>query len=358
MLAPTSLTGEELMHFGRISLFDLAVAALVAAAGFGAAPAGAADFYAGKTIEFVIGSNPGGGYDIYARAIARHITRHIPGNPTIVPKNLPGAGSAKATTFIHSVAAKDGTVMGAAFPGAIMEPLLGDRAKAAYDPPKLQYIGTADNGTRTCVTWHAAKTKTFEDAMKSKTILGASQAGGSSRDYAYMHNKLNGAKFDIVSGYKGTVDILLAMERGEVEGLCGYDWTSLKTQRPDWLRDKKVNILVQVALDPQPALTQMGVPQIWQYIKSEEDKKVAELIVTQQVFGRPYFLPPGTPAPQVKILRDAFMKTVADPAFLEEAKKLRLDIDPLDGEKVQKMVETLYAAPAAIVEKAKAAVKP
>jgi tripartite-type tricarboxylate transporter receptor subunit TctC len=327
-------------------------------AGIAATPASAADFYAGKTIDFIIGSNPGGGYDVYARAIARHIVRHIPGQPNIVPKNLPGAGSAKAVTFIHSVAAKDGTVMGAAFPGAIMEPLLGDRAKASYDPPKLQFIGTADNGTRTCVTWHTAKTKTFEDATKRKTIVGASQAGGSSRDYAYMHNKLNGAKFEVVSGYKGTVDILLAMERGEVEGLCGYDWTSLKTQRPDWLRDKKLNILVKIALEPEAELTKMGVPRITKFIKNDDDKKVLELIITQQVFGRPYFLPPGTPADRVKILRDAFMKTIADKAFLEDAKKLRLDIDPLDGEKVQKMVAGLYAAPADIVARAKAAVKP
>lgn len=333
----------------------MAVAAGIAMA---ATAAPAADFYTDKTIEFMIGANPGGGHDIYARALARHMGRHIPGHPTIVPKNLPGAGSAKATAFVHSVAAKDGTVMGAAFPGAIMEPLLGERTKALYDPPKLQYIGTADNGTRTCITWHAARTKTFEDAMRGKTILGASQAGGSTRDYAYMHNKLNGTRFDVVSGYKGTTDILLALERGEVEGLCGFDWTSLKSQRAEWLRDGKLNVLVQVALEPQPELTRMGVPRIWQFIKNDEDRKVAELIVTQQVFGRPYFLPPGVPPERVKLLRDAFMKTMADPAFLDEARKLRLEIDPLDGEKVQKMVEALYASPADVVERAKAAVKP
>jgi len=345
------------MQFRPMSLSNIAAAALASVAA-AAAPAAAADFYAGKTIDFIIGSNPGGGYDIYARTIARHIVRHIPGHPAIVPKNLPGAGSAKATGFIYAVAPKDGTAIGAVFPGAIMEPLLGDRAKATYDPPKLQYVGTADNGTRICVTWHAAKTKTFEDARQRKTILGASQAGGSSRDYAYMHNKLNGTKFEIVSGYKGTVDILLAMERGEVEGLCGYDWTSLKTQRPDWLRDKKVNILVQVALEPEAALTQLGVPRIAKYVNNDDDKKALDLIITQQVFGRPYFLPPGTPTAQVKMLRDAFMKTMTDKEFLEDARKQRLDIDPLDGEKVQKIVEALYAAPAAIVDRAKLAVKP
>jgi tripartite-type tricarboxylate transporter receptor subunit TctC len=185
-----------------------------------AVPAPATDFYAGKTIDFIIGSNPGGGYDIYARTLARHMVRHIPGNPVIVPKNMVGAGSAKAAAYMQSVAARDGTVLGAVFPGALMEPLLGDRAKAQYDPPKFQYIGTADNGTRLCAIWHGSQTKTLEDAQKRKTILGASQAGGSSRDYGYMHNHLNGTQFEIVSGYKGSVDIMLAIERGEVDGMC------------------------------------------------------------------------------------------------------------------------------------------
>jgi tripartite-type tricarboxylate transporter receptor subunit TctC len=321
-------------------------------------PAGAEDFYAGKTIDFIIGSNPGGGYDTYARALARHITRHIPGNPQIIAKNMPGAGSGKAAAYMEKIAPKDGTALGAVFPGAIMEPLLGNKAKAQYDPPKFQYVGSADNGTRMCVTWHTSKTKTFEDAQKRKTVLGASQAGGSTRDYGYMHNHLNGTKFEIVSGYKGSVDILLAIERGEVDGMCGYDWTSLRTQRPQWLAEKKVNIILQVALEPEATLTKMGVPQIYKYVKNDEDKKIIDLVITQQVFGRPYFLPAGTPPERVKLMRDAFDATVKDPAFLEDAKKTRLDIEPIGGAKIQTMIEGLYAAPAALVERAKGAVKP
>jgi hypothetical protein len=173
-----------------------------------------------------------------------------------------------------------------------------------------------------------------------------------------MHKKLNGAQFDVVSGYTGGAEILLAMERAEIDGTCGFEWASLKTQRPDWLRDKKVNVLVQVAIEPEPTLTGMGVPRIGQFTKNEDDRKALELIITQQVFGRPYVVPPETPAAQVKILRDAFMKTMADADFLEEAKRLRLDIAPLGGDKVQAIVERLYAAPGAIVERAKAAVKP
>jgi tripartite-type tricarboxylate transporter receptor subunit TctC len=339
----------------RVRRTGMLAAALAAAV---MTPASATDFYAGKTIDFIIGSNPGGGYDIYARTLARHMVKHIPGNPTIVPKNMVGAGSAKAAAYMQSVAAKDGTVLGAVFPGALMEPLLGDRGKAQYDPPKFQYVGTADNGTRLCAIWHASPTKTLEDAQKRKTILGASQAGGSSRDYAYMHNHLNGTKFDVVSGYKGTVDIMLAIERGEVEGMCGYDWSSIRTQRPHWLAEKKVNIIVQVGLEANEDLAKLGVPPIWKFIKNDEDRKVAELIVTQQVFGRPYFVPAGTPPDRVKTLRDAFDKTMADPDFLEDAKKQRLDIEPLGGAKVQELIEKVYATPANIVDRAKAAVKP
>jgi tripartite-type tricarboxylate transporter receptor subunit TctC len=322
------------------------------------APAPAADFYAGKTIDMIVGTSPGGGFDTYARALTRHMARHIPGNPAFVVKNMPGAGSAKATAFIHSLAPKDGTVVGAVFPGAIMEPLLGDRSQAQYDPTKLQFVGTADNGTRICFAWHGSQTKTFEDALKRKTVVGASAAGGSSRDYAYMHKHLNGAQFEVVSGYKGGAEILLALERGEIDGTCGFEWASLKSQRPDWLRDKKVNVLVQVAIEPEATLTQMGVPRIGQFTKSDEDRKALDLIITQQVFGRPYVLPPETPATQVRTLREAFMKTMADKEFLEDAAKLRLDIAPLGGEKVQAIVERLYAAPPPVVERAKAALKP
>jgi tripartite-type tricarboxylate transporter receptor subunit TctC len=332
--------------------------AVTSTLGPAAAPAAAENFYAGKTIDFIVGASPGGGYDVYARLLARHMNRHIPGKPDVVVKNMPGAGSAKAASFVYSLANKDGTTLGAVFPGALMEPLLGERTKQAYDPVKFHYIGTADSGTRLCVTFHTSPTKTYEDARRRKTIVGASQAGGSTRDYAFLQNKLTGAKFEVVSGYKGTIDILLAMERGEVEGMCGYDWSSIQTQRADWLRDKKINILVQVALDVDPTLKQMGVPPLWAFIDNEDNRKVAELVVSQQVFGRPYFLPPGTPARRVKILRDAFSATMTDAQFLADAQKARLSIEPLSGERVQQIVQRLYASPKSIVDQAKQAISP
>jgi tripartite-type tricarboxylate transporter receptor subunit TctC len=215
-----------------------------------------------------------------------------------------------------------------------------------------------DNGTRLCLVNASSATKTFEDARKQKTVLGASQAGGSTRDYAYMLNNLAGTKFDIVSGYKGSAQILLAMQRGEVEGMCGYDWSSLKSARPEWIRDKKVNIVLQVGMDAEPTLSKMGVPQVWNYIADPKGRKAAELIVSQQIFNRPFVAPPGIPDDRLKALRDAFIATTNDSAFIKDASAARIDLQPLSGERVQKAVADLYASPPEIVQKAAEAMRP
>src|SRR5436190_10107645 len=310
----------------------LAGAAIVAAVA--TAPASAADYYAGRTIEFIVGGDSGGGYDVYARAVARHLAGHIPGNPTIVVKNMPGAGSTRAGIYISTVAPRDGTSIAAMMPGAIIGPLLDDKPNLQFDPTKVIYIGTADSGVRVCTTFQNSKIKSFADAQKAKTIVGASAAGGATRDYAYLHNKTAGTKFEVVSGYQGTVDIALAMERGEVDGLCGWDWSSVKSQKSDWVRDKKLNVLVQVSLEPLAELTDLGVPPIWQFIPKEDDRRVAELVVSQQVFQRSYIAPPGTPAGPMDILRDAFDATMKDPAFLADAEKMKISITPQAGVKV------------------------
>ncbi|HZS63546.1 MAG TPA: hypothetical protein VFA53_03470 [Xanthobacteraceae bacterium] len=335
---------------GRTIVFRaLAVAAFAAVA----APAPAADFYAGKTIEFVVGGDTGGGYDSYARTIAKFLPNHIPGHPAIVVKNMPGAGSGKAATYLSTTAPQDGTSIAALFPGAVVGLLLDEKFKKTFDPTKLQYLATADSGTRVCATYITSKVKSFADAQKEKAVMGASAAGGSTRDYVNMLRKAAGAQFSLVAGYQGTREIGLAVERGEVDGLCGWDWSSFKTQKSDWLKDKKVNILVQVALEPEPELTKLGVPPVWQFVKNADDKKAVELIISQQVFGRPYVAPPATPAAQVKILRDAFMATMQDKDFLADAEKAKLDVNPLDGDKVQQVVEKVYASPPAIVKRAK-----
>lgn len=337
---------------------SLAGAALVAAASILAGErAQAQDFYAGKNITLLVGGDVAGGYDIYARAIARHWGRHIPGNPGFVVQNMPGAGSNNAAEHIAARAPRDGTLVGAIFPGAVVGKLLEEKTNFKFDPQQFIYIGTADSGTRICATWHASKIKTFADAQKNETVIGASAAGGSTRDYAYLANHLTGTRFKVVSGYKGTADIGLAVERGEVDGLCGFDWTSLKSQKPEWVQKKQLNILVQVALKPEPELVALGVPEFWQFV-SPQDRAVGELVVSQQVFGRPFIVPPGTAPDRVKLLRDAFMKTMADPQFKADAEKQRIEITPLSGEEVQQVVEKLYAAPADVVARARKAIVP
>jgi tripartite-type tricarboxylate transporter receptor subunit TctC len=189
-------------------------------------------------------------------------------------------------------------------------------------------------------------------------VLGASSAGGATRDYAYMHNHTAGTKFEVVSGYKGTVDVALAMERGEVDGMCGWDWSSVKSQKSDWVSEKKVNVLVQVSLEPLEELTERGVPHIWKFVPKEDDRKVAELVVSQQVFQRSYIAPPQTPAEVLGILRTAFDATMKDPAFLADAEKMKISITPLAGGKVQDLIGRLYSTPREFVERAKVVIKP
>ena len=335
-----------------VHLLAIASAALIAC------PAAAADYYSGKTIELVVGGDAGGGYDIYARTVARHLAAHIPGNPTIVVKNMPGAGSTRAGIYISSVAPKDGTSLGALMPGAIIGPLLDDKPNLQFDPTKALYVGTADSGVRVCATYGTSKIKIFEDAQQQKTVLGASSAGGATRDYAYMHNHTAGTKFEVVSGYKGTVDVGLAMERGEVDGMCGWDWSSVKSQKSDWISEKKVNVLVQVSLEPLEELTERGVPHIWKFVPKADDRRVAELVVSQQVFQRSYIAPPQTPPEVIAILRTGFDATMKDPAFLADAEKMKISITPLNGGKVQDLIARLYSTPKEFVERAKVVIKP
>jgi tripartite-type tricarboxylate transporter receptor subunit TctC len=323
-----------------------------------ATSAAAGDYYAGKSIDLLIGAPPGGGYDIYARALARHYGRHIPGQPIIVAKNMPGAASARAAGFISTLAPKDGTAIAALMPGGVVGPLLDEKAETLFDPTKVLYLGTANNGTRVCVSRKDSKIKTFDDALTQKAVFGGVSTSDSTRGYGYMHKKTSGAKYDVVAGYSGTAEIALAMERGELDGVCGWDWASFKSQRPDWIRDNKANLLLQVGLEPNEELTRMGVPSVFKYVTNEDDRKVVELIISQQVFQRSYIAPPGLPAELLDALRSAFDATMRDQDFLHDAKTIRIDIAPLPGAKVQELVQKIYAAPKDIVARARQAINP
>jgi hypothetical protein len=291
------------------------------------------------------------------RALVRHYSRHIPGHPGIVVRNMPGAGSAKAGLHIANTAARDGTVIGAVTPGAIMAALLDGRNDTTFDPTRVSFIGTANHGTRICVTMKEAAAQTFADILNTKTVIGGVAVNDATHDYAYMVKNVTGAQLSIVAGYNGTANIGLAMERREVDGSCGWDWASFKSQRARWLKENRVNVLTQIGQDPDEDLTRRGAPPIWNFIRNEDDRKAVELIISQQVFHRSYIAPPGVPAPRLAILRTA-LATMKDPQFLADAEKTGIDIAPLDGDKIQDLIARLAAAPDAVVQRAKRAIRP
>jgi tripartite-type tricarboxylate transporter receptor subunit TctC len=323
-----------------------------------AAPAGAQNYYAGKTIDFIVGGNPGGGFDIYARALARHLPRHIPGAPAIVVKNMPGAGSTKAGIHVSSIAPKDGLTIGAVTPGAITGPLLDDKPKGLFPAGKVLWLGSANSSTRICATFERSKIKTVDDMFAHKTIIGGGSYGDATHDYAYMIRNTTDAKIDVIGGYKGTLNTTLAMERGEIDGMCGWDWSSAKSQKPEWIRDGKLRLLMQIGATPDSELTKLGAQPLWKYVKGDANRRIVELIVSQQAFQRPYFMHGDTPMEYVNILRKAFDATMADPKFRADAAKMRVDVSPLPGAKVQELVQAFYAAPKPMVEQARRAIRP
>jgi tripartite-type tricarboxylate transporter receptor subunit TctC len=338
----------------RRSIFWPVLAAAIILAAAGSANAeDVAQFYKGKQLNIVVGSSPGGGYDTYARMLARRFSSYIPGNPNIVVQNMPGAGSNKSAAYIYSVAPKDGTAIGAIFSGAIVQPLFGDPVQ--HDPSKFIYLGNANKEVFLCMTRVDAPVKTFQEALSRELIIGATNEGGSTRDFAAMLINVLGAKFRIVTGYPGSNEIMLALERGEVEGICGVGWSTVSPQRARLLDSGFAKILVQLAVEGHPDLNKMGVPLAIDFTKTADDRKVMALIFSQLLFGRPFVLPPGVPADRVAALRQAFMQTFQDKEIVAEAAKMQLDINALSGEAVQKAVADAYATPANIVERAKQA---
>ena len=323
-----------------------------------AVPAAAQNYYAGKTIDFVIGGNPGGGFDIYARALTRHLPRHIPGAPAIVAKNMPGAGSSKAGIHVSTIAPKDGLTIGAVTPGAITGPLLDDKPRALFPASKVLWLGSANSSTRICAVFERSKIRTVADMFAHKVIIGGGSYGDATHDYAHMIRKTTDAKINVIGGYKGTLDTTLAMERGEIDGMCGWDWSSAKSQKPEWIRDGKLRLLMQIGATPDDELTKLGAQPLWKYVKGDTNRQIVEFIVSQQAFQRPYFMHGDTPMEYVNILRKAFDATMADPQFRADAAKMRVDISPLPGAKVQKLVQAFYAAPKTIVEQARRAIRP
>jgi tripartite-type tricarboxylate transporter receptor subunit TctC len=335
-----------------------AMACLLTAATWPAASASAQSptepFFKGKQISVVVGSSPGGGYDTYARLLARHFGNAIPGNPTIVVQNMSGAGSNRAAGYIYSVAPKDGTSIGAIFPGAVLQPLLSD-VPVQHDPSKLVYLGSANSDVYVCYTRSDAAVKTFKDVLTTELIVGASNPGATTYDLPLLLNSVLGAKFKIVTGYPGSREILIALERGEVQGACGIGWTGIEVMHPDWFKNDTVRVLVQLSTKGQADLNKRGVPRAEEFARTEDDRRVIQLVFSQGIFGRPYVLPPGVPPERVTMLRQAFIAALNDKNLRAEADKMQFDVDPMPGEELQKLVSDLYATPPHLIERARLA---
>ncbi len=337
----------------------LAVSFAAIAASHASAQDQVAQFYKGRQINVIVGSSAGGGYDIYARLLSRHMPKYIPGNPAMVVANMAGAGSNAAAAHIYNAAPKDGTVIGAlqnsAVLDALLDALLGDTKRLRHDATKFVHLGSATIDHYVCIARADAEVKSFKDLLTQELIIGASQPGTSTRDFPAMLNNMTGSKIRLVSGYPGTREITLAIEKGEVKGLCGFSWSSLKAQRPDWLTSGFIRVIVQEHDKGHPDISKMGVPLAVDFARTPENRRVMELIYSSETFGRPYMLSPGVPADRVAALRKAFMETMRDQELLVEAQRIGLVIDPISGEELQALAEKLFATPVAIVEQAKQA---
>jgi tripartite-type tricarboxylate transporter receptor subunit TctC len=311
------------------------------------------DFYRGKTLTVLISYSVGGGYDLYARLLAHYLGAHIPGNPVVVPQNMPGAGGLRAANYLFSAAPKDGSMIGT-FSRSIPTMPLVTPQDAHFDGRKFSWIGSMSSDTSLCLTGAKSQVKTFDDMLTKPVVMGGQFAAADSDIYAHLYKNVFGAKIKLVSGYPGTNDITLAMERGEVDGICGLSWGTLKVAHPDWIKNKSVHILVQAALKKDPELP--DVPLALDLIKDPEKRQILYLDFAPQAIGRPFAAPPDIPAERKAALIKAFDETMKDPALLAEAAREKMDIAPMSGPDVDKLLAELYAVPPDVIAKASKAI--
>lgn len=307
----------------------------------------ASGYFAGKTIQMIIGFGPGGGYDRWARTVAQHMGKHLPGNPSIVSKNLPGAGSFVAAGTIYNTAPKDGTVIGLIARDAPLGPLTGQKG-ANFDPKKITWLGSPTTETNVCISYKTAKVKTAQQLFTTELIVGDTGPGTGTHSYPKALNGLIGTKFKLIGGYPSSSDVFLAMERGEVEGIC-ESLDSVSGKRPTWIKDKTVNILMQSGAERLPELK--DVPTVLELAKTADQKQAIKFLYAGQNIGRPFVAPPGLPDNVKKMLRDAFDATMKDPAFLADAKKQKLKVEPLSGDKLEALIAGIYNTPKPLVDK-------
>src|SRR5436190_4879394 len=329
------------MRMGMQRTMNRTVAVLVAAALLSVSAAGAQDSLAGKNVTLIIGFGPGGGYDRWGRLVARHIGKHLPGNPTVVPQNMPGAGSYVAASHIYGAAPKDGTVFGIIARDAALGPLSGAPG-ARFDATKMSWLGSPTREHNVCIANSSAKAKTANDLRDKELILGDTGPGTGTRSYPKVLNDLLGYKFKIVAGFRSSVEVFLAMERGEVEGIC-ESLDSVNQRKPDWIPNKVINVLLQAGAESRPELK--GVPNVMTLARNDEEKQVLEYLYAGQDIGRPFVAPPDLSPERLKMLRDAFNATMKDPEFAADVKRNKFDLEPEDGENLAALINKIYATP-------------
>ncbi len=308
-----------------------------------------ADFYKGRNIDLYVGYSVGGGYDLYARGLARHMGGHIPGKPTIIVKNMEGAGSLRLANWLYRVAPKDGAVFATIGRGTGFDPLLGQTA-AQFDGTKFTWIGSGNSEVSVCVAYAGGSVVKFEDLFTKEMTVGGTGPSADTDQFPKIINGVLGTHMKIVNGYPGGNDVVLAMERGELQGRCGWSWSSVKSTHGNWITEKKLNVLVQLSLHKHPELP--NVPVVIDLAKNEEERQILTLIFARQALGRPFLAPPGIPGDRAAALRQAFWDTMADPAFRADAEKAQLEVNPVSGDEVQKLVADIYKTPPEVAKKA------
>jgi tripartite-type tricarboxylate transporter receptor subunit TctC len=336
---------EERSHRSAFFLLSVVVAGLALAGVTRANAQSAESFYKGKSLRFMIPSGAGGGYDAYGRLLARHLADHIPGHPGIIIENMPGASGILGTNWLYNIAPRDGTVMGSTYNTLLTEPLLGDDA-TKFDPTKFEWIGSMNTQYNSCTVWHTSEIKTIEDAMKREVRVSTTGLTGNSAKTPQMLNTLIGTKFKVIAGYT-TTGMRLAVERGEVEGICGLSYDTYAAANLEWLTDKKIRFILQTGSKPSKELP--DVPLLNNYVKDPKELAALKIIGLDEDVGRPQMFPPSVPAYLVKALRTAFNDTMKDPKFLAEAKLMHIEPEPMTGEESEAAIKEAYGAPKDVV---------
>ncbi len=332
----------------------LAAASLIAATGLtGAARAQSETF--DKPITIYVAGTAGGGIDLLARALARHMGKYLQGAPNMVVQDMPGAGGIRAAGFLAEAAPRDGTAIGTFAGGPVIEPLIGAR-NPGYDMSKFTWVGAVSKDVGVCLSYGTTPFKTIEDLRDKQMIVAGTGAGSDSDTYPIILNEVLNTKIKLITGYLGTKETIMAIETGEAHGRCSVAYSALKMARPDWLRDKKINVIMQFGLEKSAELP--DVPLVLDFVKNTEDRQLMELLMGTMAVARPFMAPPGVPEGRATALRRAFDKTMKDEGFLAEAKQLQLDVEPTPGEQAQKIVQNMYATPKAVVERAKKLLSP